>query len=342
MDYHRIYREFIADRKANSRPDGYTERHHILPRSLGGDNSSSNLIDLTAEDHVFAHVLLAKMHGGVMWAPVIAIFGQTIARRIPTRREIRLFALARQKSREAMKGAGNPFYGRRHSTELVEAMRDGTVYELSDGKRVVGGTRHELVEITGVDLPNIARLVVGARKNAKGWYSTAHNPDGVRGSALRSQMCRSKDVVALWHHDGRRWAGTRVEFREQFGARLYFQSGDGHVQGWYRSAEQAAGHEARVKLKAIAAAEARGCIAGSRNPMAGADRRKDAAVHLIGPGGAEYKGSLKAFADNLGIGPSHFATVKKTFAGKRFVGGYQVKSWKGWRAVAFRQGDPLH
>lgn len=342
MDYHRIYREFIADRKAKPKPEGYTERHHIVPRCFGGDNSAGNLIDLTAEDHVFAHVLLAKMHGGVMWAPVIAIFGQTIARRIPTRREIRLFAMARQKSRQAMKGQGNPFYGRRHSPEVVEAMRDGTVYELSNGQRLVRGTRHELADITGVDLRNVARLVVGARKNAKGWYSTAHNPDGISGAALRSQVRRSKEVIALWHYDGRRWAGTRVEFRQQFGCRLWFQSDDGHVQGWYRSPDQAAGHDARVRQKAAVAAAARGCIAGHRNPMAGADRRKDADVHLIGPSGAEYRGSLKAFADNLGIGPSHFATVKKTFAGKRFVGGYQVKSWKGWRAVSFRQGDPLH
>lgn len=335
MDYHRIYRDFIADRKAKPKPDGYTERHHILPKCFGGDNSPNNLIDLTAEDHVFAHVLLAKMHGGVMWAPVIAIFGQTIARRIPTRREIRLFALARQKSRQAMKGQGNPFYGRKHSPEFVEAMRDGTIYELSDGERVVRGTRHDLVCLTGIDLKSVARLVVGARKNAKGWYSTAHNPGGVRGAALRSEMMRNKEVVKLWHVDGRRWSGTRVEFRKQFGSGLYFQSDDGHVQGWYRSAEQAAGHDERVRLKAAANAAARGCIAGANNPMAGTDRRKDAAVHLVGAGGAEYRGSLKEFADRLGLKPSHFATVKKTFAGKRFVGGYQVKSWKGWRAVSF-------
>lgn len=67
MDYERIYREFIADRKGKPKPDGYTERHHILPRSLGGGNEPENLIDLTAEDHFFAHLLLARVHGGGMW-----------------------------------------------------------------------------------------------------------------------------------------------------------------------------------------------------------------------------------------------------------------------------------
>lgn len=67
MDYSRIYSEFIADRKAKPEPKGYTERHHILPRSLGGGDEPENLIRLTAEDHIFAHLLLAKAHGGAMW-----------------------------------------------------------------------------------------------------------------------------------------------------------------------------------------------------------------------------------------------------------------------------------
>jgi hypothetical protein len=67
LDYQRIYREFIADRKRKPRPEGYTERHHIVPRSLGGGDEAANLIDLTAEDHFFAHLLLAKVHGGKQW-----------------------------------------------------------------------------------------------------------------------------------------------------------------------------------------------------------------------------------------------------------------------------------
>lgn len=68
MDYQRIYNAFIADRRARrAKKLGYTERHHILPRSLGGGDEPSNLIRLTARDHYFAHCLLAKIHGGGMW-----------------------------------------------------------------------------------------------------------------------------------------------------------------------------------------------------------------------------------------------------------------------------------
>jgi hypothetical protein len=44
---------------------GYTERHHIIPKSLGGDNSKDNLIDLTAREHFVCHWLLTKMVRGV-------------------------------------------------------------------------------------------------------------------------------------------------------------------------------------------------------------------------------------------------------------------------------------
>ena len=74
MNYKRIYNQFIADRRAKEHTlTGYTEKHHIVPRSLGGDNSKENLIRLTAEDHLHAHLLLAKIYGGSQWGGVWAL-----------------------------------------------------------------------------------------------------------------------------------------------------------------------------------------------------------------------------------------------------------------------------
>ena len=39
---------------------GYTERHHIVPKSLGGTDDLSNLVRLTAREHVICHLLLTK------------------------------------------------------------------------------------------------------------------------------------------------------------------------------------------------------------------------------------------------------------------------------------------
>ena len=64
MDYPSHYDRLIQRAAQRERCDGYTERHHILPRCMGGTNAASNLVYLTAEEHYVAHQLLVKMHRG--------------------------------------------------------------------------------------------------------------------------------------------------------------------------------------------------------------------------------------------------------------------------------------
>lgn len=58
------YNEFIED-ILNSRGrfncgDEYHERHHVVPKCMGGTNEENNLIDLYAREHFIAHKLLAE------------------------------------------------------------------------------------------------------------------------------------------------------------------------------------------------------------------------------------------------------------------------------------------
>ena len=58
------YREFI-DNILNTRGrfgcgNQYHERHHIIPKCLGGTGEKDNLIDLFAKEHFIAHKLLAE------------------------------------------------------------------------------------------------------------------------------------------------------------------------------------------------------------------------------------------------------------------------------------------
>jgi len=62
MNYQAIYSKIIDNRKSNPPAEGYSEVHHILPRSLGGTNDSDNLVRLTAREHFIVHYLLAKMY----------------------------------------------------------------------------------------------------------------------------------------------------------------------------------------------------------------------------------------------------------------------------------------
>jgi hypothetical protein len=61
MDYKKHYDKLIN--RAKSRIlEGYSESHHIIPRSISGNDSKENLVYLTPEEHYLAHQLLTKLY----------------------------------------------------------------------------------------------------------------------------------------------------------------------------------------------------------------------------------------------------------------------------------------
>lgn len=61
MNYQLTYDALIHRAKLRA-ITGYTERHHIVPKCLGGDDHSGNLVNLTAKEHFVAHHLLFRIH----------------------------------------------------------------------------------------------------------------------------------------------------------------------------------------------------------------------------------------------------------------------------------------
>ena len=66
MNYQKIYSSLVEKAKLRKTVSGYKERHHVIPRSMGGSDVEYNIIDLTAREHYVAHLLLAKIHKGPM------------------------------------------------------------------------------------------------------------------------------------------------------------------------------------------------------------------------------------------------------------------------------------
>lgn len=54
------YVKFINGCRKIKFDTGYTENHHIIPKSFGGDKNCNNMIRMSARHHLLAHVLLAK------------------------------------------------------------------------------------------------------------------------------------------------------------------------------------------------------------------------------------------------------------------------------------------
>ncbi len=62
MNYHNIYINLIEKAIDREDHDGYFERHHITPRSMGGTDAEINIVKLTSREHFIAHWLLYKTH----------------------------------------------------------------------------------------------------------------------------------------------------------------------------------------------------------------------------------------------------------------------------------------
>ena len=61
MNYKVIY-DNIINRAKNRTITGYVEKHHIIPRSLGGTNSKKNIVILTAREHFLCHYMLIHIY----------------------------------------------------------------------------------------------------------------------------------------------------------------------------------------------------------------------------------------------------------------------------------------
>lgn len=98
MDYAAIYDDLIARARGRSR-HGYMERHHIVPKCMGGSNSKGNMVYLTAKEHFIAHKLLVRIY-----PEVYGLAQALIAMGRLSQFKSRIFASERQRAAELRRG----------------------------------------------------------------------------------------------------------------------------------------------------------------------------------------------------------------------------------------------
>lgn len=106
MNYQQIYNTII-ERGKNRTLFEYTEEHHIVPRCLGGTNDSSNLVELTAEEHYVCHQLLVKIYPNDIRLVRAAIFMKAGGKE-NRRNNNKTYGWLKRKFSEYMKGPNNP------------------------------------------------------------------------------------------------------------------------------------------------------------------------------------------------------------------------------------------
>jgi len=58
MDYKKHYQSLIKKHGNKEKPEFYVERHHIIPKCIGGSDKENNLVYLTPKAYFTAHFLL--------------------------------------------------------------------------------------------------------------------------------------------------------------------------------------------------------------------------------------------------------------------------------------------
>jgi hypothetical protein len=274
MDYKRIYEHFIQSRRQTElaliESGEYVERHHILPISLGGEKKEpANLITLTAEDHLFAHLLLAQIYGGTMWMAVKAMLdfepNQTASyRQITNRRSRKQYAFVRKQVAQ--------FYSDNYSGQNnANADQSEYTFEHINGGECTG-TRTDIADETGLSRGVISALILGNKPTALGWYYPPTNPEGRFGPlAGEDSPHADKTIYTFYHLSGKTFTGTRAAFQKKIGYNprlLATGLAESTQDGWAMSPDKCSAWLDSIQDRAQHAADSRGDISGLNNPRA--------------------------------------------------------------------------
>ena len=121
--YQDWYNSLISNAK-NRSIEGYTEKHHIIPKSMGGTDDTDNLVKLTAREHFIAHVLLTKFTESTHKAKMIhalwrfCVGGNKNQKLVSSRYYEKLKIQFSEMKSEEMTGEKNHFYGKTHTAEI--------------------------------------------------------------------------------------------------------------------------------------------------------------------------------------------------------------------------------
>jgi hypothetical protein len=158
LDYTAIYERLVEVAKSRPTP-AVTEKHHVIPKCMGGSDDPENLVLLTPREHLFAHKLLVRIHPNSFKLHVALIlmgrlveykskiFESERIRAAELRRQFRYSQKSKQKMSESARKRGRnspatefkpgfkPWnkglpveeshrYGTKHSPETIQKMKE--------------------------------------------------------------------------------------------------------------------------------------------------------------------------------------------------------------------------
>jgi len=180
----------ITKRGQESRNLAYSEDHHILPKSLGGNNEPENLTTLTAREHFIAHWLLTKIYfGKERYQLLNALQGMRRENQNQTRYHTKITARVYENlkeewsklSSERIKGDKNPMWGKSHNEEaklkISQANKGRAQPELEKQKQIAAQKGKKRAPFSDEWLAKIKEARQGERN---GMFGKQHSEDTKR------------------------------------------------------------------------------------------------------------------------------------------------------------------
>lgn len=176
--------------------EGYHERHHILPKCMGGGNEEENLIDLYAREHFEAHRLLAlenpendklalawfRMSHGKNQDRITHIV--TMEEYEESRKALSIAKKDKHRSENERKKISDALKGKRVSEETRKKMRNANLGDKNPnyGKRTPSGVRKKLSKLL------------------KGTHRSEETRKKMRESKVRQvvQYDLNKNLIKIW------------------------------------------------------------------------------------------------------------------------------------------------
>jgi hypothetical protein len=196
--YYNLYCRIIESAKKRNGTDGYSELHHITPRSLGGSENPENLVYLTAREHYIAHRLLVKCLTGKAKAKMVLAWNLMINGHAKKYYKVssRQYQLLREQYGEAIRQIRT---GARHSQEtkqkISNSQKGKTISERT--KKIISAKnkgRHVGKKMPKSHGEKISKALLGHKKTKEWVDKINRNPSKIMKTAEKHRgMKRSEE-----------------------------------------------------------------------------------------------------------------------------------------------------
>ena len=252
------------------------EKHHILPKCMGGKNEKSNYVYLTTKEHIWAHIFLSKAYPDNNKLLMSAHCMTTVCNKYTLDRSkvklsIRLLSELRDKSHP--KGKDSPNYGKKASEETKKKLsisKSGEKHPMF-GKKVSEKTK---------------QLMSESRKGEKNGFFGKHHTE--ESKKLISE--HRKGVIPNFSEE------AKIKFSERW-------KGEKNPRYGYKySEEERKELSLKRKGKPLSAKAYKSLIESRKKYMTGGNN--PSSKRIEGPDGTIYP-TVKEAAKSIGINRTH-------------------------------------